>query len=262
MKNLIIFADYGLDDAAATATIFKHADQFKSITIIPIGGNVPAQVSYKNCMTILSFFPEVHDKLTIVDTTHIQQPSEYLAEIHGNDGMGDIFTAVSECNSVPVKKYETWLNELNGDEVILSLGPMTLVRPVFEKHECRLIIMGGCVNEEPNFGDYEFNHCLDPEAFAFCTQFPHVAITLDTCRVEKLDMRKINITGDDVHSLILQADQRLSITRNEDGCYVWDDVAACYLIFPDRFEIKEQTDPHGNRVYNAVYTSDRIYFED
>ncbi len=133
---------------------------------------------------------------------------------------------------------------------------------VFKNPTQELIIMGGCDNEEPNFGDYEFNHCLDPEAFSYCTKFPHAAITLDTCRVEKLDMRKYEITGDDFHSQILRADQRLSITRKEDGCYVWDDVAASYLIFPERFELREQTDPHGNRIFNAVYISDKLYFED
>lgn len=260
MEKLIIFADYGLDDAAATVSIFERANRFENITIVPIGGNVPAKVAFRNCFTLLSYFPQVWSKVTVVDTTDIPQPSEYLADIHGNDGMGDLFVASDKDVAVPVIAFEEWLPQLTGKETVLSLGPMTMVRPVMERYPCKLIIMGGRVKEEPNFNGYEFNHCLDTEAFSYCTRLPHAAITLDTCRTEKLDMRKVDITGDDIHSMILRADQRLSVTRGEDGCYVWDAVAACYLLFPERFVLQEQTDPYGNRLYNAVYVSDKLYF--
>ncbi len=262
MKKLIIFADYGLDDAAATATIFNHHQCFEKIFIVPIGGNVPPEVSMRNCNTILMHYPEAWEKVTIVDATHISQPSEYLADIHGKDGMGDVFEPFLEQASVERIKYEEWLESLCGDEVVLSLGPMTLVSPLMKKAPFELIIMGGCVDEEPNFKGYEFNHSLDREAFSFCTKFPHAAITLDTCRVEKLDVRKLEVCGDDVHSRVLRADQELSITRGEDGCYVWDDVAACFLLFPERFKLVEKTDKDGNRLFNAEYISDKLYYMD
>ena len=263
MENLIIFGDYGLDDAAATVSIFNHANRFNHIDIVAIGGNVPADVSLRNCLTLLGYFPDVWSKVTVVDTTSIPQASEYLADIHGNDGMGDLFEVPSTHPDVNIMNFNEWLSKISGENAVLSLGPMSLVKPVTDKIACNpLVIMGGCINEEPNFGEYEFNHCLDPEAFSYCTKLTHAAITLDTCRTEKLDMRRYTIEGDDIHSRILRADQRLSITRNEDGCYVWDDVAACYLLFPERFELKEQIDPHGNRIFNAVYISDKLYFAD
>lgn len=262
METLIIFGDYGLDDAAATVSIFHRQDRFSRILIVPIGGNVPVEVSHRNCLTLLSLFPQVWSKVTVVDARQVPQGGEYLADIHGGDGMGDILTAAQTPAQVETVAFDGWLGSLDGTETVLSLGPMTLVKPLMERHTHPLIIMGGCVESEPNFGAYEFNHALDPDAFAFCARFPHRAVTLDTCRVPVLDMRRYEITGDHVHAQILRADQRLSVTRGEDGCYVWDDVAACCLLHPERFEFREQTDPHGNRLYNAVYVSDKLYFED
>lgn len=262
MQNIVIFADYGLDDAAATISIFNHSDRFESITVVPIGGNVPAEISYRNCYTLLSYYPELWNKIKVVSTSHLEQSSEYLAEIHGRDGMGDLMEHPAEKPRVSEQIFEKWLEEYTGDATVLSLGPMTLVKAFLEKHPTeRLVIMGGVVREEPNFNGYEFNQCLDVEAFAHCVKLPHVAITLDTCRTELLDMRRYSIDGDDLHSKILRADQRLSITRGEDGCYVWDDVAACYILFPERFEVKPEKDPYGNTLSHARYVSHKLYFE-
>lgn len=261
MEKLILFGDYGLDDAAATVSVFKHLSRFSRVWIVPIGGNVPVDISHRNCLTLLSHFPEVWEKVTLVDTRQIPQKGEYLAEIHGGDGMGDILEPAEATPQVETVRFESWLETLDGSETVLSLGPMTLVKPLMARHAHKLIIMGGCVESPPNFGEYEFNHALDPEAFAFCARFPHAAITLDTCRVGVLDMRRYEITGEDIHARILRADQRLSVTRQEEGCFVWDDVAACYLLYPDRFRLREQSDPHGNRLWNAEYISDELYFQ-
>ncbi len=262
MKKIIIFADYGLDDAAATVSIFSAEKNFESIVLIPIGGNVPSRISYRNCYTLLSNYKHLLNKVTVVNTCHIKQPSEYLASIHGNDGMGDFFTHPKVKPHINEVSFEDWLNNYyRGDEIILSLGPTTLVKEALSNKAPReLVIMGGCVKEKPNFNGREFNHALDVEAFAFCLKFPHVAITLDTCRIKKLDMRQYKIAGEDIHSKILVADQKLSITRKEDGCYVWDDIAANYILFPERFMVLEETDIDGNKINQAQYISDKIYY--
>ena len=260
--KLVIFADYGLDDAAATISIIKNHAQFDEIDIVAIGGNVPADISLRNCITLLNSMPDANSKITVVDTTQVDQRSEYLKEIHGNDGMGDFFKQNGDTSSLKLTSYEPWLAELCGDVMILSLGPATLVKPVLAKLPAKaLVLMGGCVDTPPNFGEYEFNEALDPEAFAFCLTFPHVAITLDTCRVPKLDMRRLHIDAPDVHSAIIRADQALSITRGEEGCFVWDDVAVCCLMHPERFISVQKTDPHGNVITMAEYISELEYFE-
>ena len=260
-QDLIIFADYGLDDAAATISVLNAHNNFNAITIVPIGGNVPTNMSFNNCFTLLNNFLCLKHKITVVDTLNNPQPSEYLAEIHGNDGMGDIFKSNPKTNDFKIIKYNQWLDTLNGNEVVLSLGPMTLVKPVMERYPLKLILMGGCINESPNFKGYEFNHCLDTEAFAYCVKFPHTAITLDTCRIPALDIRNIDVVGDGLHEQILRADQKLSITRNEQGCYVWDDIAACYLLKPERFSTKACTDKWGNTINNAIYISSEVYYK-
>lgn len=260
-QNLIIFADYGLDDAAATISILNAHSNFNTVTIVPIGGNVPVSMSFDNCFTLLNNFKDLKDKITVVDTRDVAQPSEYLAQIHGNDGMGDIFERNPKTEGFEILKYYDWLQTLDGDEVILSLGPMTLVKPLMQKSTFKLILMGGLVNEEPNFNGYEFNHCLDTEAFSYCTKFPHTAITLDTCRVPILNIRNTDIKGNGLYEQVLKADQLLSIKRKEQGCFVWDDVAACYLLKPERFEVKTCTDPWGNKLNSAVYISEKLYFE-
>ena len=263
MKKLAIFADYGIDDAAATISIFNSHTQFDEIAIIPIAGNVPVELSYRNCYTLLSNYANLLYKITVVNTCHVPQRSEYLADIHGHDGMGDFFTHPEEKVDVKEIKFEEWLEAYTGEETVLSLGPMTLVKDaVMKKAPQSLVIMGGCVREEPNFNGYEFNHCLGIEAFNYCVKFPHTAITLDTCRIPTLDMRRYKIDGDDIHSQIIRADQVLSVSRGEDGCYVWDDVAANFILHPERFEIKTETDIAGNSINNAYYVSDKIYYED
>lgn len=262
MKKLIIFADYGLDDAAATASILRRHGRFDAIDIVAIGGNVPSEISLRNCYTLISYFPEVWEKLTVVDTTAQPQPSEYLAEIHGNDGMGDLFdhTRTAEVKTVA---FEKWILAVDGTEALLSLGPMTLVKPLMERCGAYCpVIMGGRVRTAPNYHGYEFNHGLDKEAFAFCTKADHAVITLDTVRTPALDMRLREVTGSDIHAQIVRADQKLSIIRGEEGCFLWDDVAAMYLLYPDRFRLEPETDQDGNRLFNAVYISDKLYFED
>ncbi len=261
-KKLIIFADYGLDDAGATISIFNQRQQFDCVTLVPVGGNVPVEMSFDNAFTLVNLLAQEGEKITVVDTRRQKQTGEYMAEIHGKDGMGDIFPKNTDGTKVDLIDFETWLPTLSGDETVLSLGPMTLVKDFLQRYpHCPLVLMGGCVREEPNFQGYEFNQALDPEAFAFCVKFPHVAITLDTCRTEKLEMRRLHFPENDYHSQVLRADQRLSITRGEDGCYVWDDIAACYILYPERFALVEETDRQGNRLTNAVYISEKEYFE-
>ncbi len=263
MQDMVIFADYGIDDAAATVSIFNHSDRFDRITLIPIGGNVPTEVSYRNCYTLLSHFPQLWEKVTVVTTCHLEQPYEYLVDVHGRDGMGDFFTHPQQKPPVREQRFEEWLNGVSGNEIVLSLGPMTLVRALLQRHTVgKLVIMGGLIKEEPNFNGYEFNHALDTAAFSFCVKFPHVAVTLDTCRTERLNMRNVTIEGDDLHSRILRASQRFTLSHGESGCYVWDDVAACYILFPERYEVKPEADPFGNLLSHAHYISEKRYYED
>ena len=48
--KLVLFCDYGLDDAAATADALAHAaeDGYEQAVLVAIGGNVPPAVALEN----------------------------------------------------------------------------------------------------------------------------------------------------------------------------------------------------------------------
>lgn len=260
MKHVIIFADYGLDDAAATVSLLEREERFDRIDIVPIGGNVPTEIAFRNAFTLLSFYPSVWEKVRVVDTTHLAQPSEYLKDIHGGDGMGDLFEPASA--HVEILPFAPWLDSLSGEETVLSLGPATLVQTVMEQHDHPLIMMAGCIDTPPNFHGFEFNHALDKSAFAYCAPKADAVITLDTCRVPALDVSNVTPNPQTMHGKIMQAAQKMATAWDGSGCHMWDDVAACCLLFPHRFATPLQTDPHGNTYRHAKYTSTHAYYKD
>ena len=89
--KLILFCDYGLDDAAATYDVLRHAEDYDSADLVAIGGNVPSEISLRNAKKLVANCDFALPEVRIVDTTAIEQPNEYLKEIHGDDGMGDLF---------------------------------------------------------------------------------------------------------------------------------------------------------------------------
>jgi inosine-uridine nucleoside N-ribohydrolase len=264
-KVWVILADLGLDDAAAVAHLLRERKRSAGIVLIPIGGNVPVEMAFANARTLLCAAGDAMSAgVTVVDTRAIPQRGEYLPDFHGKDGMGDILPAADVWpRDVRVVAFADWLEGFRESGVLLSLGPTTLARTILEKRpELSLVLMGGCIRETPNFHGYEFNHALDREAFAFCVQYPHVAITMDTCRVPRLNLLRDTIPGDGLYERLLRADQAVSEMRGDGECRVWDDVAALYLLEPNRFRVSEERDRDGNRVLQAVYCSERAQYEE
>ena len=40
--KLVVFADYGLDDACATVYVLENRERYEGVYIVPVGGNVEA----------------------------------------------------------------------------------------------------------------------------------------------------------------------------------------------------------------------------
>ena len=252
--KLVLLCDYGLDDAAATAFILERRYLFDKINILPIAGNMPLAVSMHNAKRVISNFGGPLDNVALVDTSSVTQPEENLTDIHGKDGIGDIFSPVYE-DIVNTVKYEDFINSLT-DEIILSLGPCTVTKDILERspdHE--LIIMGGNISEKPNYNEYEFNHGMDPEAFSYCVKHPHVALTLDSCRNPLCDFSKIEINGNSLLEKFARKSVVLSGRRSEEACYIYDLIAVQYLFFPERFECEIKNDSFGNSLNTAFYTA-------
>lgn len=262
--RLILFCDYGLDDAAATVDALSHAtaDGYEEVVLVAIGGNVPSEVALRNAKKLVAGCGFALPRVTIVDTTAIVQPNEYLKEIHGQDGMGDLFEEREPLN-VPVVPFASWLSDFSGKYRLLSLGPMTLVPQLLERADCDLLVfMGGNIAETPNFHGYEFNHALDRAAFASVVKrFRHIAVTMDTCRDPLLNVQDRALEGGGLMRAIVNRAREMTFVSGEKGSYIWDDMAVKYLRHPEWFELYQAEDRDGNVLTVAKYIYGRAYAE-
>lgn len=186
-NRIIVYCDYGLDDAIATLHILKSSSMFDAIDIVPIGGNVSVETAYRNAHSLLAAADEIglvdKAKLRVIDTRDLPQPKADIPEVHGSDGIGDIL--VHRTSDIPVIPIGEFIAELEAiqkpdRDCVLSLGPCTVPLLVGYAPFCT-ILMGGATDEPPNYGRYEFNEALDPEAFRKFALYGAAVATLDTC---------------------------------------------------------------------------------
>lgn len=255
-KNLILLCDYGLDDAAATVHILNNRDKFEKIFILPVGGNMPLEVSHRNAHRLLYNYGEKLENVIVVNTASVSQFSEVLEGIHGFDGMGDILPPEYEC-IVPELNFDEWLETADKDCTVVSVGPCTVTLKILEKlGSVPLLIMGGRVNENANFRGYEFNQCLDVEAFAECVKYPHAVGTLDSCHNPNCNFYDIDCSGDRLLNRLCRRSAEMSKDRGDKGSFIYDLITVRYLFVPERFEIEKITDNEGNLLSMLRYVSD------
>lgn len=256
--RLVLFCDYGLDDAQATADALRHAraDGYEGVDLVAIAGNVPCAVSLRNAKKLAAALGAEAGFVRIVDTTAYPQPEEFLQTIHGGDGMGDILPDQDYAGEVIT--FDAWRGE-EMDFDLLSLGPMTLVPYALEKQPARFVFMGGNVREVPNYHGYEFNHGMDRAAYSRCVLHPHVAVTMDTCRNPHFNIQEREIAGEGLQFAFARRARELTFTSGEKGCYVWDDIAVKALRHPDWFALTSEVDRDGNKLTVARYLGEEDY---
>ncbi|MBR2043056.1 MAG: nucleoside hydrolase [Clostridia bacterium] len=254
--KIALLCDYGFDDAIATLHLFNNADKFDGIDILPVAGNFPLETAFNNAKRLVYNAEVLPEKLRIVNTAEIEQKGENIPHIHGNDGMGDILPAEYE-EKVSVISYGDWLNEVNEDYVILSLGPCTVTADLLSKKgSLPLIMMAGNINERPNYKSYEFNHGVNPDAFAKCVKHPHKAATLDTCHCDKIDLNVTSVKKDGLIGKMIARYKEMSNVRKDDFCAIYDLVAVVYLLHPERFTSEVKIDAFNNAVTVLRYISE------
>lgn len=241
-RRLVIFADYGLDDACATLYLLEHREQFDHIDILPVGGNVHAVEALSNIRKLLGAARDSGTDLRgvrIIDSTDQYQRYCHLPGIHGEDGMGDLLPSVKS-SPVPQVPYADWTGEIEEGYRILSLGPCTMVRralgDVKNLPGGRILIMGGCIHEEPNYNGREFNDGVDHFAFNWTVRRPHAAVTLDTCRVPAFNLAGARKTGGKLLDTFVNRSVELAQARHPEKCYIYDYIAALALVHPELFE--------------------------
>ncbi|MCX4313673.1 MAG: nucleoside hydrolase [Clostridia bacterium] len=243
--RLIMFCDYGLDDAVATLHILGRAELFGRIDVVPIGGNVSAETAYRNAQTLLASADHDTEKVRIVDTRDIPQRYADIPDVHGGDGMGDILApAVSKCEVVAFDAFAAEMREGRGTEktCLLSLGPCTL--PVALGIEPNsTVLMGGTTKEPPNYGEYEFNEGMDVVAFARLAGSATAVATLDTCHNCNVDFEHRDFGGKLAARLVSRYIE-LCKARNA-PLAVYDYVAALAVTDPQLFVTERITRKDG-----------------
>ena len=244
-NRLIMFCDYGLDDAIATLHILKNAHMFNYIDIVPIGGNVDARTAYRNAHTLLKHAKADKSKVRIVDTRTIKQYAADIPDVHGSDGIGDVLAPAP--SDIPVIDYGAFADELKikadpARDCVLSLGPCTVPNMIGYVPFCT-VLMGGTVNEQPNYGEYEFNEACDVQAFkAFAYKATAVA-TLDTCHDKGFGFESFTM-NDPLADRLIAKYVHMCNSRNA-IVTVYDYVAALAVTNPEKFEATRIKRPDG-----------------
>lgn len=244
-NRLIMFCDYGLDDAIATLHILKNADMFAKIDIVPIGGNVSVDTAYRNAHTLLSHAHADKHKVRIIDTRNIAQYAADIPDIHGNDGIGDLLSPQE--SDLQVVDFEAFKSELKSTadvtrDCVLSLGPCTVPNMLGYVPFCT-VLMGGTVNEPPNYGDYEFNEGCDTAAFKAYAYAATAVATLDTCHDKGFGFESFTM-HDPLADGLIEKYVHMCNSRNA-IVTVYDYVAALAVTNPDKFDVVRIKRPDG-----------------
>lgn len=252
-NRLIMFCDYGLDDAVATLHILKNSDMFGKIDIVPIGGNVSADKAFRNAHTLLYHAKADKSKVRIVDTRTIPQCAEDIPDVHGKDGIGDVLE--QKTSELTVITFDELCAEIHAfpdaaHDCVLSLGPCTVPFMLGYVPFCT-VLMGGRVQEQPNYGEYEFNEGCDTASYkALCYQATAVA-TLDTCHDKKFRFDELKLNDTLADSLVCKY-VHMCRKRNAPVA-VYDYVAALAVTDPDLFDAERVRRPDGVEFNQLIY---------
>ena len=260
--TLVLFCDYGLDGAAATVDALMHSqeDGYQEVVLVAIGGCVPPTISLRNAIRLVSGCNFSHSPVTIVDTTQEEQPFEFLTNVQGGDGMGNLFEdGPFHAKVVP---FDRWLNAFSGGYRLLSLGPLTLVIKLLQK--CapeQFVFLGGNIAAEPNFHGCEFNQALDPAAFQEAVKYPHAAVTLDSCQSRFLKIAHEEIGGQSLFKRIVSRARELALMSGKKEVCLSGDIALKLLRHPNWFLLRYGEDEEGNGLTYAEYVHGEEYLK-
>ena len=259
--KLVLFCDYGLDDAAATVDALMHSqeDGYEEVVLVAIGGGVPPTISLRNAIRLVSNCDFAHAPVTIVDTTAQEQPFEFLTGVHGGDGMGNLFG--DKPFHARVLPFSKWLNDFSGEYRLVGLGPMTLTLELLKKCEPeKFVFMGGNIENAPNFHGDEFNFALDREAFCEAVKYPHAAVTLDSCRSPFFKLQHERIEGGLLERILSRA-RELALMTGAKECYPQGEIAVKYLRHPNWFTLRYGEDQNENELTYAQYVHGEQYLK-
>jgi len=187
IPHVIIDCDPGADDffALLWALGLHKKGTIKILAITTTGGNVGAEITYKNALRACEFM----DVLDVpVGKSDVVVRSPDASHIHGEDGLGNASKYLPRVRTpkIPLSSDDLLekLTKKYPETQILTLWPLTNIARLLEKkiHPARIISMGGAVRVPGNVTPVaEFNISYDPESAdeVFTTVHNSVLMPLD-----------------------------------------------------------------------------------
>lgn len=170
IPHVIIDCDPGADDFFALLwALWLHKKwTIKILAITTTGGNVGAEITYKNALRACEFM----DVLDVpVGKSDVVVKSPDASHIHGEDGLGNASKYLPRVRTpkIPLSSDELLekLTKKHADIQILTLWPLTNIARLIKKwiHPTRIISMGGAVRVPGNVTPVaEFNISYDPDS--------------------------------------------------------------------------------------------------
>lgn len=170
---LLIDTDPGVDDALAILMAFNDP-RHEVVGLTIAAGNVGLRHTVRNALKLCEVAGRDDVPVFAGTPEPLLHPAPDAADVHGNDGFGDIGYAPS-ARSVEAEHAALAILRLShvhaGRLLLVALGPLTNLAlalkldPTLPQRVARLVVMGGAVTAHGNITPAaEFNIAFDPEA--------------------------------------------------------------------------------------------------
>jgi purine nucleosidase len=170
---LLIDTDPGVDDALALLMAL-HSPQHEVVGLTIAAGNVGLKYTVRNALKLCEVAGRPDIPVFAGCAEPLLHPSPDAAEVHGQDGFGDVGWAEAATQVQDEHAALALLrlsHEYAGALVLITLGPLTNVAlalkldPTLPTRIKRLVVMAGAVSAHGNITPAaEFNVAFDPEA--------------------------------------------------------------------------------------------------
>jgi inosine-uridine nucleoside N-ribohydrolase len=169
---LIVDVDTGVDDALALAFLTRRNPGLLAVTTV--AGNAGIDDATENTLRVLAWLDQSEIPVHRGASRPLSIPNRVAADVHGDNGLGNVDLPASNRSEANGNAVETILNLAEhhaGELTILTLGPMTnlaialSLRPRLVDQVRRVVVMGGAYFNPGNTTPFaEFNVLVDPHA--------------------------------------------------------------------------------------------------
>jgi len=247
---LLIDTDPGVDDALALLMAF-NAPSHEVIGITVTAGNVGLRHTLRNALKLCELARREDIPVFPGCAQPLLHPAPDAAEVHGQDGFGDIdlppphHAAQAEHAALAILRLS---HAYAGHLQIVALGPLgnlalaLRLDPSLPRRIARLVVMGGAVTGHGNItATAEFNFYFDPEAAQIVLQsFPMLDLAdWEATVAHGIAYAKVDhwLTKGDIHARFYSAISRLSRdwskARDPEHWHAADALAMAWALEPE-----------------------------